>query len=146
MNQSKFPSLKKLDFSAMPLKTFGQIDSNLMGSITISTLPQSMRENIKVDNNNRVLNPMRLRGVVLQEADLPKLKEIIYPQDVEAIDFALNNFDPYKVINFKAYSNLRKIETPNLEVIDMTEQKVVDKQPSNIQGVMICQNRLITRS
>lgn len=146
MNQSKFPSLKKLDFSAMPLKTFGQIDSNLMGSITISTLPQSMRENVEVDNNGLVLNPMRLRGVVLQEANLPKLKEIKYPQDVEVIDFALNHFNPYDVVDFKAYSHLRTIETPNLEVIDMTDKKVVDKQPSNIQGVMIYQNRLITRS
>ena len=146
MNQSEFPSLEKLDFSAMQLKTFGQIDSNLMGTITISTLPQSMRENIKVDNNNRVLNPMRLRGVVLQEAKLPNLKEIKYPQDVEVIDFALNHFNPYDVVDFKAYPNLRTIETPDLKVIDMTDKKVVDKPQSNIQGFMIYHNRLITRS
>lgn len=146
MNQSEFPSLERIDFSAMQLKTFGRIDSNLMGSITISTLPQSMRENVEVDNNNRVLNPMRLRGVILQEANLPNLKEIKYPQDVEVIDFALNHFNPYDVVDFKAYPNLRTIETPDLKVVDMTDKKVVDKPQSNMQGVMIFQNRLITRS
>ncbi len=146
MNQSEFPSLERIDFSAMQLKTFGRIDSNLLGSITISTLPQSMRENIKVDNNNRVLNPLNLRGVILQEAKLPNLKEIKYPQDVEAIYFALNKFDPYKVIDFKAYPNLRTIETPDLKTIDVANQRVVDKPQSNMQGVMIYQNRLITRS
>lgn len=138
MNQSEFPSLEKLDFSATQLKTFGRIDSNLMGLITISTLPQSMRENIKVDNNNRI--PMRcLRGVVLQEANLPKLKEIKYPQDVEVIDFSLNQFNPYDVVDFKAYPNLRTIETPDLKIIDMTK-------PNILEAHKIYPNRLIMRS
>ena len=110
MNQSEFPSLEKLDFSAMQLKTFGKIDSKLPETITISDQPQSQDQNL-----------LRLRGVVLQEAKLPNLKEIKYPQDVEIIDFALNHFNPYDVVDFKAYPNLRTIETPDLKTIDMSK-------------------------
>lgn len=140
MNQSEFPSLEKIDFSAMQLKTFGKIDSNLMGTVTISTLPNNnMREDVQFTKDGRVLNPLRLRGVVYQESKLPNLKEIKYPQDIEVIDFALNQFDIKKVIDFKAYPKLQTIETPDLKVIDMTK-------PNVLEAHMIYQNRLITRS
>ena len=124
LNQSNFPRLEKLDLSLMPLKQFGVITSNFMDRITISSMStdNNIKEDIKLaDDGFTILNPMKLQGMVCQETALPNLKEIKYPSDVEKISFALCQFDPYEVVDFKSYPNLKEIETPDLKHIDMKE-------------------------